>query len=72
MGYWNGYENYFEFAESKGIMIKCAHCGEIVQPHSPSQKYCQREDNPECDDDRYFKSLWQKGKHPLQLVPACL
>jgi hypothetical protein len=45
----------------------CHHCGQINDRNSNSQKYCQRKDNPECDDDRFYSKLWSKFKHPLQL-----
>jgi hypothetical protein len=39
-----------------------------MEPDSPRKKYCTRDENPSCDDDRYFEDLWNKGKHPLQLI----
>jgi len=45
---------------------RCLNCGEVYQPTSGNQKYCGREDSPECQDDRYFQKLWDKGRHPLQ------
>lgn len=45
---------------------KCKHCGELIDIYSNAQKYCSREDSPECNDDRYFSKLWEQGKHPLQ------
>lgn len=70
MGYWHGYENYADFVWStvpEWDYPKCKHCSASFLPKSPNQKYCQRNDNPWCDDDRYFEMLWNKGKHPLQL-----
>lgn len=69
MGYWNGWSNYEEWfgrTYSKGKI--CLHCGEEFWPKTGNQKYCRREDNPECCDDRYFAKLWEKGKHPLQNI----
>lgn len=45
---------------------KCEHCGEHIDIYSNAQKFCSRQDNPACDDDRHFAKLWDKGKHPLQ------
>lgn len=68
MGYWNGYTNYEEwFAATKGTKI-CENCNNEFQPKSAKQKYCSREDSPECDDDRFYEDLWNKNKHPLQLT----
>lgn len=36
---------------------KCAYCGEEFIPTSPAQKYCSRNENPACDDQRFFDSL---------------
>ena len=44
----------------------CKHCGGEFWPDSPAQKYCSREENPACDDDRIDAKLWEKGRHPLQ------
>jgi hypothetical protein len=69
MGYWNGWENYGTwYAMNRNEGKKCAHCGGEFWPLSPRQKLCSREDSPACDDDRYFEDLWEKGKHPLQLL----
>jgi len=71
MGYWHGYENYADYFGSTHPEMdypKCVHCNTPFLPNSPRQKYCSREDNPACDDDRYFEKLWEKGKHPLQLI----
>ena len=69
MGYWNGWSNYAEwyiYNNSEGR--KCHHCGSEFLPKTGNQKFCSREDDPSCDDDRYFEKLWQKRKHPLQLI----
>lgn len=68
MGYWNGWTNFEEWAVWAEYTRQCAHCKNEFHPKSGNQKYCSREDNPSCDDDRYFEALWQKGKHPLQLT----
>ena len=47
-------------------LCKCEHCGEVFDKNSNAQKYCSREDNAECQDDRYYQKLWNSGKHPLQ------
>ena len=67
MGYWNGYYNFVDWAYHNNYTKKCNHCGTIFIPNSPNQKYCNREENPACYDDRYFQKLWEKGKHPLQI-----
>lgn len=36
---------------------RCANCGEPFVPGSPSQKYCSREDNPACADERWLQGL---------------
>lgn len=66
MGYWNGWTNFAEWAEVNDYAKECKHCGSKFYPKSANQKYCSREDDPACDDDRYFEMLWNKGKHPLQ------
>ena len=67
MGYWNGWANYAEWAEFSGKRIVCSNCGNVINPKSPRQKTCARDDSSECDDDVYYQKLWDKGKHPLQL-----
>ena len=67
MGY---FQKKYRSIEEAGIIKKCLHCGQEFEMRSSNQKYCHRQDNPECDDDRYFKKLWEKGKHPLQLATA--
>lgn len=47
------------------VFKKCEHCGDGIDVYSNAQKYCQRDDNPECCDDRHFSKLWENGKHPL-------
>lgn len=39
----------------------CAYCGKPFIPNSPTQKYCSREDNPACDDERYLTSMSHKA-----------
>jgi len=68
MGYWNEYSNFHDWAEAYEYKKKCNHCGEEFIPNSGNQKYCSREENPACDDDRISLRLWKKGKHPLQLT----
>ena len=46
----------------------CKHCKTEFFPEYPQQRYCSREENPACDDDRISLRLWKKGKHPLQLT----
>lgn len=41
----------------------CAYCGQPFTPTSPGQRYCSREDNPECDTLRFLDSLT-----PLQYI----
>jgi len=67
MGYFQGYDNYEERCYYYSITKKCIHCGTIFIPKSPNQKYCSRENNPACDDDRISQKLWDNNKHPLQL-----
>jgi hypothetical protein len=68
LGYWNGWENYEDWYWTVNVHgRKCVHCGCEFSPKSGNQKYCTREENPACDDDRYFEMLWNKGRHPLQL-----
>jgi hypothetical protein len=38
-----------------------------MEPTSPRKKYCTREENPACDDDRISIKLWKQGRHPLQI-----
>ena len=69
MGYWNGWSNYEEWylrTQREGKV--CLHCGERFWPKSGRQKYCSREDNPACDDDRISIRLWNAGNHPLQNI----
>jgi hypothetical protein len=68
MKYWNGWKNFYEWALMNDYTKKCAHCGNSFTPKNGNQKYCNREDNPECQDDRYFQKLWDNNKHPLQLI----
>lgn len=63
MGYFQHKHNSLADA---GILKKCLHCGEEFEMRSGNQKYCHPQDNPECESDRHFESLWKKGKHPLQ------
>ena len=42
------------------------HCGKKYDAYSNAQKYCSQQDNPECESDRYFAKMWDKGTHPLQ------
>lgn len=44
----------------------CKHCGSEFWPEFPTQRYCSREDNPACDDDRISARLWKQNRHPLQ------
>jgi len=67
-GYWNGWSNFKEWAEVTNYTKTCNHCGNMFVPSSANQKHCSREDNPECDDDRLSERLWNKGKHPLQIL----
>ena len=67
-GYWNGWSNFAEWAERNEYIRECEYCKTQFIPNGPTQKYCSREDNPACDDDRYFAELWDKGRHPLQLT----
>ena len=55
---------YYRNTHLKGRI--CKHCKSEFWPEYAAQQYCSREDNPACDDDRYYKMLWNKGKHPLQ------
>lgn len=75
MGYFRGWSNFEEWYYYSGTnrdgegykKFICKWCGgEIKQPKSENQKYHSRDEDPACDDDRYFDGLWQKGKHPLQ------
>jgi len=66
MGYWNGWSNFAEWALVNEYTKQCKCCNEKFYPKSPNQKYCSREDSPECDDNRHYQALWDKNKHPLQ------
>jgi hypothetical protein len=67
MGYWNGWSNYEDwYARTHNNGKLCAHCGSEFWPVNGRQKYCSREENPACHDDRISKKLWDAGKHPLQ------
>ena len=67
MRYWNGYENFEDWANAVQYYKICQHCKSEFIPKSGNQKTCSRENNPECDDDKHFKNLWINGKHPLQI-----
>ena len=47
----------------EGAPRKCAFCGSVFTPTSPAQRYCSREENPACDDERFLSSL-----SPLQYI----
>ena len=66
-GYWNGWSNFEEWAEINRHTIICKHCSNEIYPTSGNQRYCNREQSPSCDDDRFFDKLWDNGKHPLQV-----
>ncbi len=75
MGYWNGWSNWEEWYQINVDVPKiCEHCGVGFMPTSPRQRCCTRRsdningDGASCEDDRYFQSLWDKGRHPLQLL----
>lgn len=68
MGYWNNWSNFAEWCFYNDYTRICAHCGTEFMPVSGNQKYCNREENPACESDRHFKKLWDKKKHPLQLI----
>lgn len=67
MGYWNGWGNFAEWCWWNDYTRICLHCNNTFMPVSGNQKYCNNENNPACESDRYFQKLWNKGKHPLQL-----
>jgi len=63
---WTNFSEWY-FYNGRKIFI-CKWCGgKILDPQSENQKYHQRDESPECCDDRYFDGLWEKGKHPLQI-----
>ena len=66
MGYFHGYAYIQEWAEATELKRCCAHCGGEFIPHGPTSKFCY---DPECESDRYYDKLWEKGNHPLQLDP---
>lgn len=49
--------------EWEGEPRTCAFCGQTFIPTSPAQRCCPREENPACDDERFFSSL-----SPMQLI----
>ena len=54
MGYWNEWSNFKEWAEVNNYTKECEYCGCKFIPNSGNQRFCSREDNPECDDNRIF------------------
>lgn len=66
MGYWNGWANYEEWFIATQLPKICKYCESEFYPKNGNQRVCNRENNPECDDNRYYQKLWNKGKHPLQ------
>lgn len=64
MGY---FQHKHKNLKDASILKKCKHCGEEFEMRSGNQKYCHPQDNPECESDRHFQKLWDKGKHPIQL-----
>lgn len=63
---------YFQHKHSSiadaGIIKKCKNCNQEIELRSGNQKYCHRDENPQCDDDRHYQKLWDNGKHPLQKI----
>jgi hypothetical protein len=59
-------ENHKPKILQKGLKI-CNYYKKEFQPNSNSQKNCCRDENPECQNDRYFSNLWEKGRHLIQL-----
>ncbi len=47
----------------EGEPRKCAFCRQTFIPTSPAQRYCSREENPACEDERFFSSL-----SPMQFI----
>lgn len=57
MGYWNGWTNYAEWSHYNGNHKKCESCGDEFIPRSPTQKYCQYDENPVCFNERELESM---------------
>lgn len=64
-GYLATASSYREWFEGQPPLFRsqkiCAHCGQPFTPNSPNQKYCSREDNPACADDRWLQGLSRKA-----------
>ena len=60
MGYFQNKHSSFKEA---AYYRNCANCGTLFHAHSPRQKTCSREENPECDDDIISIKQFASGRH---------